>query len=113
DDGKDIYLRDGLVRAIEGAGKPGIERLLALADSGVQKDLDRVVDTFAALRTRPAADAIATFLKNPHLSIEQRATLIRSYNNYLLDPPVALDSALDYLIANPREAVAVKLAGLA
>ena len=112
DDGKDLYLRDGLVRAIEGVGKPGIERLLALADSGVQKELDLVVDTFAGLRTRAAAEAIPTLLKNPHLSIEQRATLVRSCTNYLLDPPLNLDPVIDYLAANPREAEAVKLAGL-
>ena len=37
DDGKDVYLRDGLVRAIESLGKPGIDALLALADSGVHE----------------------------------------------------------------------------
>src|SRR5581483_9552308 len=42
DESKDIYLRDGLVRAIESLGKPGIERLVSLANSGVEKDLHRV-----------------------------------------------------------------------
>jgi HEAT repeat protein len=112
DDGKDVCLRDGLVRAVEGLGAPGLERLTALADSGVQKDLDRVVEVFAALRTRPAAEAAATLLKNPHLSIEQRAVLVRSYSNYQLDPPLSLEPLLDYLTANPDEAVPVRLAAL-
>ena len=112
DDGQDRYLRDGLVRAIEGLGKPGIERLIALADSGVAKDLERVVETFAALRDRPGAEALPGLLTNPHLTIDQRATLVRSHSNYLLDPPLALAPVMDYFLANPHEASAVKLAGL-
>jgi putative membrane-bound dehydrogenase-like protein len=112
DEGKDAYLRDGLVRAIEALGKPGIDRLVALGHSGVDKDLERVVEAFAAMRTRPAADAVPSLLDNPHLSIAQRAALIRSYENYLLDPPVSLEPALKYLAGHPDEATAVKIAGL-
>jgi quinoprotein glucose dehydrogenase len=112
DNGKDVYLTDGLVRAIEMTGKAGIERLIALCDSGSMKELDRAVEAFCALRTRAGAEALPAILKNPHLSIEQRAAVLRSYGNYLLDPPVSLEPALTYLLDNPREAVAVKLAGL-
>jgi quinoprotein glucose dehydrogenase len=112
DDSGDAYLRDGLVRGIESLGKRGMERLLALASSGVARDTERVVETFAALRSRPAADAIPELLKIPHLSIAQRANLVRSYNNYLLDPPVSLKPLLAYLHAHADEAVAVKIAAL-
>src|SRR5262249_22689398 len=43
DHGKDVYLNDGIVRAIERLGDRGVRRLVDLADSGVAKDLDRVV----------------------------------------------------------------------
>ncbi len=109
---RDPVLHDGLVRAIEYTGKEGIERLLALAESGVQKELDRVVEAFTMMRTRPAAEAIPTLLENPHLSIAQRAGLIRSYGNYLLLPPLSLEPALAWLSKHPEEAQAVKLAGL-
>src|SRR5205823_10120982 len=112
DAGKDANLHDGLVRAVEALGAPGVERLLALADSGVPKDLDRVVEAVAAMRTRPAADALPALLKNPHLTIEQRALLVRSYSNYLLDPPVSPAPLLEYVTANPTEAGAVKVAAL-
>jgi putative membrane-bound dehydrogenase-like protein len=112
DDGKDTNLSDGLVRAIETLGKPGIDQLMSLAESGVAKDLDRVVETFARLRNRAAADAVPTLLKNPHLSIAQRAQVLASLNNYLLDPPLSLAPAIDYLLANPDEAAPVKLAGV-
>ncbi|HEY7424353.1 MAG TPA: hypothetical protein VH682_09010, partial [Gemmataceae bacterium] len=91
DDSGDVYLRDGLLRAIESLGKPGIDRLLALAESGVPKDTDNVVDAFAALRTRAAYEGLPSLLKYPHLTNEQRIKLLRSCGNYLLDPPITLD----------------------
>jgi putative membrane-bound dehydrogenase-like protein len=112
DEGKDVVLFDGLVRAVERLGKVGIERLVALAESGDHKKLDRAIEVFTMLRTRPGADAIPQLLRNPHPSVRQRAGLIRSYNNYLLDPPVSLEPALDYLVKHPDEALPVKLAGL-
>jgi glucose/arabinose dehydrogenase len=112
DDGRDAYVRDGLLRAIEQLGKRGVGRLVELADSGVAKNTDKVVEAFAALRTRAAADAIPTLLENPHLNIEQRAALLRSYGNYRLDPPVSVLPALNYLRKHADEAAAVKLAGL-
>jgi len=112
EDSKDPFLRDGLVRGLEMLGKLGMERLVALGSSGVDKDLDRVVETFAMLRTPAAAEMVPVLLKNPHLSIAQRAELIRSYRNYLFDPPVSVGPVLEYLVSQPGEAVQVKLAGL-
>ncbi len=111
DDGRDRYLSDGLVRAIENLGQPGVDRLVALGESGVEKETEKVVRAFTMMRTRPAADAIPHVLENPHLKAEQRAALVRSYENYLLDPPVSLAPMVDYLIAHPNEDPAVKQAG--
>jgi quinoprotein glucose dehydrogenase len=111
DDSGDAYLRDGLARAIESLGKPGIERLLALAESGVKKDTDRVVDFFAALRTRPAYEGLPALLKYPHLSVAQRVKLIRSCGNYLLDPPISLDPIVKYLATPAGQPAEVKRAG--
>src|SRR5262249_13750802 len=91
DDGKDAYLRDGYLRALELLGKDGVVALLSLADSGVQKDTDKVVDAFAALRTRPAFDAIPALLRSPHVSAEQAAGLVRAAARYPLRPPASLD----------------------
>jgi hypothetical protein len=112
DDTKDVYLTDGLVRAIENLGKPGLERLIAVADSGVQKETDHVVEAWTAFLTRPAAELIPTLLGNPHLSDAQRASLLRSYSNYLFDPQLSLEPLTDYLAEHPREFAPVKLAGL-
>jgi glucose/arabinose dehydrogenase len=112
DDGKDPCLRGGLVRALEMLGKPGIDTLIALADSGVQQDLDRVVESFARLRTRPAFEALPRLLNNPHLSGGQRAELVRSCGNYRLDPPVSLEPVVAWLAGQPKETPGVKKAML-
>jgi quinoprotein glucose dehydrogenase len=107
DDGTDVVMRDGIARAVEMLGKPGVEALLSLADSGVQKDSDRVLEVFLTFRTRPAFDAIVKLLKNPHLSVNQRADLVRSSGNYQLDPPVSLDNVLGHVLAEEKGSPAV------
>jgi putative membrane-bound dehydrogenase-like protein len=111
DHGRDTYLRDGLVQAVERLGPRGIDRLLQAAESGVDRDRDRVVEAFLALRTRPAAEALPRLLGNPHLRPEQRAALVKSYGNYLFDPPVSLEPLAEAL-AGGGELEAVTLAAL-
>jgi putative membrane-bound dehydrogenase-like protein len=111
DDSGDGYLRDGILRALEKLGKPGVQRLLALAESGVKKETNLVVDCFAALRTRAAYEELPALLKYPHLTVAQRGKLIRSCGNYLLDPPLTLDPILAYLNAEAAESNEVTLAG--
>lgn len=111
DNGKDVYLRDGLVRAIERLGKPGIERLVELGDSGVDANIDRAVEAVCGLREAPGAAAIPTLLRNPHLNVAQRVALVRSYLNYHVEPPVSLMPLVDYLTAT-QEKPEVKLAAV-
>jgi hypothetical protein len=105
DDGHDLTLHKGLVYAIENLGRLGVSRLVALGESGVQKETDKAVEAFTMFRTRAGADAIPRLLENPHLSDAQRIALLRSYNNYLLDPPVSLAPALEYLTTHNDPAV--------
>lgn len=102
DNGKEEYVFDGLVRAIEYVGKPAMEKMLGLADTGVAKDLEKCVEAFMAMRTREAYQALPILLKSYHLTPNQRANLVRSANNYQLDPPITLDPIVDYLATLPR-----------
>ena len=112
DNEKDAYLRDGFIRAIERLGKPGMEKLIALAESGVSEDRASALEAFQGLRTRAAADALPAMLAYPHNDFRGKVSLIRSYNNYLLDPPVSLKSLRDYLDKHPNESAEVKEAAL-
>jgi putative membrane-bound dehydrogenase-like protein len=102
DNAKEEYMFDGLVRALEYLGKPAMDKLLALSDSGVAKDLDRCVEAFMAMRSKEAYDALPTLLKSYHLTPIQRAHLLRSVNNYQFDPPIKLDPIVDYLATLPK-----------
>ncbi len=93
----DEYLSDGMIRALEYTGKDGITKLLALADSGSDKDLERVLDLYPHFRTREAADKVTLLLKNYHVKPEQKVILIRSITQYQLDPPVSLDPLVKFL----------------
>ena len=110
DESKDVFLRDGILRGLEMLGKPGIDALIALADSGVQKDTDKVVEAFLSLRTREAFAALPTLLKHMHVVSHQRAELIRSTANYQLDPPVSLDPLVAFVASQAKETSEVKKA---
>jgi len=102
DSGKDRLVFDGYLRALESLGKPGIDALLALGDSGRQRDTDRMVEAFCGLRERVAFDAMVRLLGNPHISSDQQAQIIRSARNFQLDPPVSLDAVATYLAKQGR-----------
>jgi quinoprotein glucose dehydrogenase len=78
DDGKDLLLHDGLLRAIERLGPLGMDRLITLAESGRAQDLQVVAQAFAACRTRHAAEALPRLLANPHLTVADTATVLRA-----------------------------------
>jgi len=86
DDGRDPFLSDAAVRALERLGKPGFEALLASAKSGNAAELQHVIVAFLGFRSRAAAEALPDLLNDPHTTPEQRAALLRSYGNYLLEP---------------------------
>lgn len=91
----DRYLVDGIVRGIERTGSRGMRKLIDLAMSGSDQDRDRVVEAFLTLRTRSGAEALPELLTIAHLTSDQRANLIKSFANYLLDPPLNLEVLLD------------------
>jgi HEAT repeat protein len=82
DIGGDACLRDGLVRALEFLGKPGLERLLALANSGEDDRLELAAESFCALRSPAALALLPQLLDHPHLRTEQRVRLVRSLARY-------------------------------
>ncbi len=108
----DVYSKDAYIRGIEKLGKPGIEALLSLAQSGNDKDKDLAVAVFLTLRTKPGADAIPEMLLQPHVTADQREALVRSYTNYQTDPPISLEPLADYLAKRPNEPVQVLLAAV-
>ncbi len=104
DKGTDDYLSDGLVRALEYTGKAGIVKLLALADSGEGKDLERVLEIYPSLRTREAAEKLPALLQNYHVKPEQKVALIRTYLYCQVEPPISVEPLVKFLDDLPKEA---------
>ncbi|HLW64913.1 MAG TPA: hypothetical protein VKS79_06290, partial [Gemmataceae bacterium] len=112
DNGKDLYLSDGIIRALERLGPRGMQKLLENADSGVDRDRDHVVEAFTTLRTRAGAEALPILLNNPHLRPEQQTALLKSISNYILDPPLGPDVLVQFLLSHPGVASDVKRTGV-
>jgi len=110
DDGKDIFLTDGYLRALERCGKAGIAAVLDLAKSGDDNDRDKAVTAFTSFRTRDAASAVTELLADPHLVLEQKVALIKSYTNYQFETPVSLEPLIDFLLSRPQEPQTVQSA---
>ncbi len=64
------------------------------------------------LRTRAGYEGLPALLKYPHLQVPQRVQLVRSFGNYLLDPPISLEPMIDYLNTKAGEPIEVKRAGV-
>jgi putative membrane-bound dehydrogenase-like protein len=112
DDGKDAYYTDAVLRGLERVGERGVRRLIDLAQSGSDKDRERAVSAFLTLRSRAAADALPTLLRNPHLTASHRASLLRSFANYLFDPPLSPEGLIGYLKSRQNAPADEKIAGL-
>ncbi|MCS6863805.1 MAG: HEAT repeat domain-containing protein [Gemmataceae bacterium] len=108
----DIYLKDAYVRGLERLGRTGIAAILDLARSGTDPDKDLAVEIFLMLRTAHGAEALPELLLHPHVTIEQREQLVRSYTNYQTDPPISLEPLANYLAKRPNEPVSVLLAAV-
>jgi quinoprotein glucose dehydrogenase len=101
DIGSDLYLRDGLVRALERLGKPGLEPLLAMANSGEEDRLDLAVESWCALRSPIALELLPQLLNNPHLQTEQRVRLIRSLARFPIGDSGAFLPIIRYFAERP------------
>jgi quinoprotein glucose dehydrogenase len=99
DIGTDLCLRDGLVRALERLGKPGLEQLLKLGNSGEADRLELAVNAFCALRAPLGLGLWPQLFNNPHLANADRARLIRSLARYSADSVGAANRALVGVVA--------------
>ncbi len=112
DEGRHPAWVQGLVHGIDLLGKPGIDRLISVADSGVETEIAKIVQAFTALHARPAIEALPKLLLNPHLTARQRTLLLRTIPHYRFDPPISLDFIAAHFEAMPDEPAEVKLAAL-
>ncbi len=88
DSGSDGTLREAMIRAAEAVGKSAFNKLLALADSGNEKDLERVIEIFPHFRSAEAGERLGILLNNYHLTAGQLVPLIESYKLYKVEPPI-------------------------
>jgi len=113
DDGKDVYLHDGLLRGLERAGAAGMNLLIAAALEGNAADRAFAVAELQALRTRPAVDALNRVLHGSEkLTHSQVAAVLGTYSQILLEPPIDASEVGRWLRGHPDVDVELKLAAV-
>ena len=112
EESKDPFLIDAYLRGIEASDRHGVNALMSLAESGNSADFDRAVTAFGAMRSRPFGVAAMTVLANPHASEGQRVSLLRSFANYQLEPPLPLDPVATFLANAPKLSPTERTTGL-
>lgn len=113
DDSGDVYYRDGLLRAVEHSGKPGIARFTRWLKSDDEASREIAVRVLEAFRTREAVEELAQAVEaSDKLTSGQRIRLFASYRNYQLNPPITADPVAQWLEKHPEAPVEETLAGL-
>lgn len=113
DDSGDVYYRDGLIRAVENSGKPGIARFTRWLHSDDESARETAVRVLEAMRTREAAEELAKAVNDSEkLTPAQRIRLFASYRNYQLNPPITAEPVARWLEEHPDATVEETLAGL-
>ncbi|MCA9200777.1 MAG: HEAT repeat domain-containing protein, partial [Planctomycetales bacterium] len=113
-DRQDVYLFDGILRAIEYCGAAGMEPLVAAIQSGDQQQIDFSIGLFEALRTRPAADALDRILSDhaDALTTAQLQRILETYRHILLHPTVDSSGILAWLQQHPDAADSLQVTAL-
>lgn len=108
----DPFLVDAYVRALEIMGPAAIERVAAWVVSPDAAERALAIDLFQRFRGLDGAKSLERLISSEALSPAERAALIRSYRNYLFDPPLAVDALVAYANAHPDSPKEVRLATL-
>ena len=80
-EGSDIRMLDAFSRALEFTGKNGMERILAVGDTGVKKDIRKILEVQTLMRTNSALEGTLTWLENQNISDLEIVDLLKSIKN--------------------------------
>ncbi len=88
---------DGLVRAIERLGAPGVDYVAAKIREKTDAERDQAVNVFTRFRTMAAAKKLPELAILEGLSPESRIALVRMFKDIPLDIPVPTQALADWL----------------
>lgn len=109
-EGTDIRMLETFSRALEFTGKNGLERILAVGDTGVKKEIRKILEIQNMMRTTPALDGVIAWLDNQNKSDLETVDLLKSLKNHKSIPEVILSQLALYFLKQPTIEAPVKIA---
>lgn len=109
-EGTDIRMLEVFARALELTGKNGLERILAVGDTGVKKEIRKILEIQNMMRTTTALDGVIAWLNNQNISDLETVDLLKSLKHQKLIPESILSQLALYYSKQPNMEAPVKIA---
>lgn len=113
DDGRDVYLRDGIVRGLERLEHTSLELLARQVIEGTGVQQERALIALESLRTAAAAGALDAVMQHAdRLRPEQLRRVLAAYRHILLEPPVDATAVANWLLQHADAPPELQIAAL-
>jgi len=109
-EGSDIRMLEVFAHALELTGKNGIERILAVGDTGVKKDIRKILEIQTLMRSNSALEGTLAWLDNQNISDSEAVDLLKSFKNQKQIPDAILSQLSLYCLKNPNMEAPLKIA---
>jgi putative heme-binding domain-containing protein len=109
-EGSDIRMLDVFARALELTGKNGTERILAVGDTGVKKDIRKILEVQTMMRTTAALEGTLAWLENQNISDSEIVDLLKSLKNQKQIPDAILSQLALYCFKQTTMEAPIKIA---
>ena len=80
-EGSDFRTFDVFARALEFTGKTGMDRILAVGDTGVKKDIKKILEIHGLMRSTIALEGTLAWLENQNIGLPEAVDLVKSIKN--------------------------------
>ncbi len=102
EDGRDVYLRDGILRALERLEDTGLNLLVKRVIGRDGTERERALAALEALRTKAGARALDAVMQHAdRLTQQELSRVLAAYRHILVEPPVDVRAVADWLLAHP------------
>lgn len=109
-EGSDIRMLEVFSRALELTGKNGMERILAVGDTGVKKDIRKIIEIQSMMRTNTALEGTLAWLENQNISDSDIVDLLRGLKNHKQIPDAILTKLALYFSKQTSVEASIKIA---
>lgn len=102
EEGRDVYLRDGILRGLERLGDTGLNLLVKRIIDGHGTGREKALAALESLRTVAGARTLDAVMQHTdQLTQQELSRVLAAYRHILVEPPVDVRAVADWLLAHP------------